>query len=157
MQNTEIERKYLLRDDSWRSQVTERHELVQGYLAMGEGNTIRIRRMDDKAYLTVKSRPAAGSITRFEWEREVSVEDFRALFPHCVGCPIEKTRHIVPLRMPSCMLRIEIDEFHGRHEGLIFAEIELPSEDTAVELPPFIGEEVTGDRRYYNSYLSSKE
>lgn len=155
MENVEIERKYLLSDDSWRPLVTGRHEIVQGYLAMGQGNTVRLRRRDDKAFLTIKSRPAEGSIARFEWEREITLSDFEALFPLCLGRAIEKTRYIVPLENGNTRLKIEIDEFHGAHEGLIFAEIELPSEATQLSLPAFIGKEVTNDKRYYNSYLSS--
>lgn len=151
MHNTEIERKFLLRDDSWRALVTSSHEISQGYLALEGGNTVRIRRKDDRAFMTVKSRPEAGSITRFEWEREITLEDFGALFPHCVSRPIVKTRHIVPI---ADGLVVEIDEFHGVHDGLVLAEIELPAEDMHVDLPPFIGAEVTNDPRYYNSSLS---
>lgn len=153
MTNTEIERKYLLRDDSWRSLVTARHEIKQGYLALGGGNTVRIRLKDDKAYLTVKSHPEKDSITRFEWEHEISPVDFHALFPYCVSGAIEKTRYLVPLSGTD--LVIEIDEFHGAHSGLVLAEIELPDEHTALRLPSFIGKEVTNDPRYYNSWLSA--
>lgn len=161
MKNIEIERKFLLRNDSWRALAVRQHEIMQGYIAAGEGNTVRVRRKDDKAYITIKSRQAACSISHFEWECEISLDDFSALFIHCIGCPIQKTRYIVPLgkEMSTAeeQLYIEIDEFHGKHEGLVFAEIELPSEDTKLTLPSFIGEEVTGDKRFYNSYLSSNE
>lgn len=153
MNNTEIERKYLLSNNLWRDYIIESHAISQAYLSLSDGNTIRIRRYDNQAFITIKSHPKKGSIARFEWEKEISLDDYKSLLPHAVSNVIEKTRHIVPLQM-SIPLKIEIDEFHGVHEGLVLAEIELPSEDFPLTLPAFIGEEVTGDPRYHNSHLS---
>lgn len=151
MQNTEIEHKYLVINDSYRETATHKHFICQGYLSVEPDRTIRIRRSDDRAYLTIKASAPQGSIARFEWEKPISLEDFNALFPHCLPGTIEKMRYIVPVENG---LKVEIDEFHGLNEGLVLAEIELPSEDTPFSKPAFLGEDVTADPRFYNSYLS---
>lgn len=150
MNNQEIEHKYLVVSDEYRQQAVSQHVIIQGYISAEPGRTVRIRRKDDKAYLTIKAPAPAGSIARFEWEKEISTDDFKALFPLCTTGIIEKVRYIVPLGE----LKVEVDEFHGANEGLVLAEIELPTEDTVVEKPAFLGEDVTSDTRYYNSYLS---
>lgn len=149
--NTEIEHKFLVVSDEFRSLATCCKHICQGYLAVHPSRTVRVRRSDDRAYLTVKSPAPAGSIARFEWERPLSPEDFDALFAQCLPGAIEKDRYIVPL---ADGLKVEVDVFHGDNEGLILAEIELPSEDTPFERPAFLGEDVTLDPRYYNSYLT---
>lgn len=146
----EIERKYLLVDDSFKGYATACKVIKQGYLSLSERCTVRIRRSADKAYMTVKGQNAEGRIAHFEWEKEIDLQDFEALLPLCEGIIIDKERYIVPLGE----LKVEIDVFHGVHEGLVLAEIELPREDYQVTLPPFIGKEVTDDIRYYNSYLA---
>ena len=148
--NTEIERKYLVISDAFRQQASAVKRIRQGYLSVDPERTIRVRQLDDKAYLTIKAAAPEGSIARFEWEKTISLEDFEALFAHCLPGAIEKERYIVPL---TDGLKAEVDVFHGANEGLILAEIELPREDTQVALPDFLGEEVTGDERYFNSYL----
>lgn len=157
--NREIERKYLVAGE-FISLATSYTDIRQGYLSVTAECTIRIRRRNDRAFLTIKGRPAPGEIGRMEWEREISLEDFDTLFPLCVSGIIEKTRYIVPLNPsepsePSVPLLVEVDVFHGENEGLVLAEIELPSEDYRVTLPDFLGREVTADHRYYNSYLSA--
>lgn len=157
--NQEIEHKYLLRDSSYRELATTSKHICQGYLCLSPGRTVRVRRSNDRAYITIKAAAPAGSIARFEWEKEITLADFDALFPLCLSGAIDKVRYIVPFStvLPSgetIQLKVEVDEFHGLNEGLILAEIEFPSEDTPFEKPAFLGEDVTSDVRYYNSYLS---
>ncbi len=150
--NLEIERKYLLKSDSFRQFATAVVPIAQGYLCTDPDRTIRVRRKGDKAYLTVKGKNADGGISHFEWEKEITVDDAEALLKMCNGGVVEKDRYLVPWQQ----LLIEVDVFHGENEGLVLAEIELPSEDYPLpQLPDFIGEEVTADPRYYNSYLSA--
>lgn len=149
--NKEIERKYLVVSDMYKSLATSSAEIRQGYLSVTPESTVRIRLYGEKVYLTIKGRPKEGEIGRLEWEREIEKEDFDTLFPLCVSGVVEKRRWIVPFGE----LKIEVDEFSGQNEGLILAEIEMPSEDyDPGKLPEFMGEDVTSDHRYYNSYLS---
>lgn len=151
MSNTEIERKYLVINDSYKQMATSVQTIAQGYLSSSPDCTIRVRRKDDKAYLTVKGRNPEGSIAHFEWERQIETQDAEAMLLLCRQKPVEKERYIVPWQG----LVIEVDVFHGANEGLVMAEIELPSEEYVLPaLLAFIGEEVTSDPRYYNSYLS---
>lgn len=149
--NTEIEHKFLVKDDSFLELATCCKHIRQGYLAVHPSRTVRVRRSDDCAYLTIKAAAPKGSIARFEWEKPLAMEDFDALFAQCLPGAIEKERYIVPI---ANGLKVEVDVFHGENEGLVLAEIELPSEDTPFERPAFLGEDVTSDPRYYNSYLT---
>lgn len=152
MYNTEIERKYLVCNDSYLHLATAVHTISQGYLSSDPDCTIRVRRKDDKAFLTVKGKNTEGGISHFEWEKEISLADASALLSLCRKGLIEKERYLVPCGG----LTIEVDVFHGDNEGLVMAEIELPSEDYNLPpLPDFIHTEVTSDPCYYNSYLSS--
>ena len=144
----EIERKFLVRGD-YMPFVSDRSHIVQGYIARGSGRTVRVRIRDEKAYLTVKGPSADGGLSRFEWEKEISVEDARALLPLCEDGYIDKTRHLVPFGGHV----FEVDAFHGANEGLVVAEVELSAPDEPFEKPAWLGEEVTGDRRYYNARL----
>lgn len=153
MENREIERKFLLRDDSWRSLVINRYDIIQGYVCREPGKTVRLRLRTDadgrqQAFLTFKYKIA--SFTRFEWEREISADDFRALLPMCGNRIIDKTRYILPAENG---MKWEIDEFRQPNPGLVLAEIELPSEDTDFVRPPFLADEVTHDPRYYNANM----
>lgn len=149
MKNTEIEHKYLVSSVAYRTMATAVHTIKQGYLCTDPDCTIRIRQKDDKAYITVKSKPN-DNLSRFEWEKEISLDDAQNLFPLCKTAMIEKERYIVPWQG----LTIEIDEFHGENEGLILAEIELQTPDQIIpSLPDFIGQDVSHDARYYNSNL----
>jgi len=154
MENKEIERKFLVTDDSFRACAVTHYDIIQGYISREHGRSIRIRLRtaadgSQQAFLTIKTR--LESFTRFEWEKPISVEDFRALLPLCGNRIIDKTRYILPAEPLS--LKWEIDEFRMPNAGLVMAEIELPSEDTPFVRPPFIGEEVTHDPRYYNSNM----
>ena len=145
----EIERKFLVIDDSYRSLAYDKSEILQGYICSGHGHTVRVRTRGEKGYLTIKG-PSIDGISRFEWEKEITLQDARELFTLCRSGRIEKTRYLVPNGKHT----IEVDEFHGDNEGLVFAEIELSDINEIFELPPFLGDEVTGNQRYYNAYIS---
>ena len=147
----EIERKYLVKSDSYKHMAVAHHHICQGYISREKTGTVRIRISDDKAYLTIKGKPAAGHFARYEWEKEIEVADAKELIKLCQGTIIEKTRWIVPAAEKG--LKWEVDEFHGRYQGLEVAEIELKSEEQVVQLPAFIGKEVTDDPQYYNANM----
>lgn len=128
-----------------------RYHIIQGYISREKTGTVRVRITDDKAYLTIKGKPAAGHLARYEWEKEIDVHDAEELMKLCQGTIIDKTRWIVPAAEEG--LKWEVDEFHGKHEGLVVAEIELEREDQSFEKPDFIGDEVTHDPRYYNANM----
>ncbi len=146
----EIERKFLVLDDSYVALADAALELEQGYLSRRKEATVRVRIAGDDAFLTVKG--ANCGAVRDEWEYHVPVDDARRMMACCEGTVIAKTRYLVPFGA----LLWEVDRFHGALEGLVVAEVELESEDASLgDLPPFVGREVTGDPRYYNSSLSS--
>ena len=147
----EIERKYLVTSDSYKQMAVARYHICQGYISREKTGTVRIRITDDKAYLTIKGKPAAGHFARYEWEKEIDVQEAKELMQLCQGSIIDKTRWIVPAKEEG--LKWEVDEFHGKHAGLTLAEIELTSEEQAVEKPDFVGEDVTSDPRYYNANM----
>lgn len=141
----EIERKFLVTDDSYKKLADECVYIVQGYLGTDPDRTVRVRIAGECAWLTVKSRN--DGCVRSEWEYSIPAADARDMLALC-RCTLAKTRYRVG--------RWEIDEFHGRHKGLVLAEIELATSDEKTTLPSFVGEEVTGDSRYYNSNLSAE-
>jgi len=145
----EIERKYLVTGE-FRHLATSQTKISQGYLSADPQRTVRIRISNGKGYITVKGQNEGDSISHFEWEKEISDVEANLLLKQCLPGVIEKTRFIIP----HGNLKIEVDEFEGENAGLILAEIELKSENQHIELPFWIGQEVTGDKRYYNSYLS---
>ena len=147
----DIERKYLVTSDSYKQMAVARYHICQGYISREKTGTVRIRITDDKAYLTIKGKPAAGHFARYEWEKEIDVQEAKELIQLCQGTIINKTRWIVPAAEDG--LKWEIDEFHGKHAGLTLAEIELTSEEQEVEKPDFVGEDVTSDPRYYNANM----
>ncbi|MDR1654030.1 MAG: CYTH domain-containing protein [Prevotellaceae bacterium] len=150
MNNIEIERKFLLNSDIYKPLIIRSFPIIQGYISAEKGHSVRVRLKGEQAYLTIKGRTNKNGISRFEWEREISVEDAKALLKLCHSGIIEKTRHIVP----SGKHFIEIDEFYGDNQGLVIAEIELESENEQYDKPAWLGKEVTGDYHYYNSYLA---
>ena len=147
----EIERKYLVTSDSYKQMAVARYHICQGYISREKTGTVRIRITDDKAYLTIKGKPAAGHFARYEWEKEIDVQEAKELMQLCQGTIIDKTRWIIPAKEEG--LKWEVDEFHGKHEGQTLAEIELTSEEQEVEKPEFVGEDVTSDPRYYNANM----
>lgn len=145
----EIERKFLLADDSWRGAVVSTADYCQGYMANTGKASIRVRVAGDKAYINIKG--ATLSIERTEYDYAIPAEDGREMLARfCVGELIEKRRHIVPYEGH----RWEIDVFTGINEGLVMAEIELSHVDEEFARPPWLGEEVSDDPRYYNVYLA---
>ena len=145
----EIERKFLVKDDCYKGQAVESHRIRQGYIAHDSGRSVRVRIRDGRGILTVKG-PFIGLGSLPEWEKELSLQEAEDLFQLCKPGCVDKTRWIIPAGNRS----FEVDEFHGENEGLVMAEIELGSEDEAFEKPSWLGQEVTGDKRYYNSYLA---
>ena len=150
MNLTEIERKFLVVGE-FRNLATSSTHIAQGYIASGNGRTVRVRIRDDKGYLTIKGPSDKVGLTRFEWEKEISLQEAEALMKICEPGIIEKTRWLVPSE--DGRHTWEVDVFEGDNEGLIMAEIELTSEDDTFKKPHFIGQEVTGDRRFYNSHM----
>lgn len=144
----EIERKFLVTGE-YKSQAYAQTRIVQGYLSSARGRTVRVRIRDDKGYLTIKGASNASGTSRYEWEKEISLEEARELMQLCEPGIIDKTRYLVQ----SGIHTFEVDEFYGENDGLVVAEVELASEDESFEKPIFIGQEVTGDLRYYNSQL----
>lgn len=148
----EIERKFLVRDDSYKAMATGSKRISQCYLSEYPHPTVRVRRIGDKAFITIKGKNIG--MLRDEWEYPIPERDAMEMADSLCGAwSIDKTRYIVPFAGHDW----EVDEFHGAHEGLTLAEVELTSENEAVEIPPFAGEEVTGDPAYYNSTLASKK
>jgi adenylate cyclase len=145
----EIERKFLVRDDEWRQLATKRMDIRQAYLAWENKASVRIRIIDNSsATLTVKSRPV--ELRRLELEYEIPVLEAEALIPLRQGSIVEKVRY----RFPCGDLAWEVDVFSGENAGLVIAEIELRHEHQPIELPSWIGEEVTGQPPYYNGSLA---
>ena len=147
----EIERKFLVVNDSYKTMAYAKTHITQGYLTKGRRRSVRIRIRDDKGYITVKGPSSAGGMSRYEWEKEIPLQEARDLMALCAPELIDKYRYLV-----KCGRHVfEVDEFHGGNEGLIMAEVELKAEHEPYVKPSFIGKEVTGDRRFYNAYLST--
>ena len=145
----EIERKFLVVGD-YQSAATHQVRITQGYLSVDTGRTVRIRRWGDSGFLTIKGASTDNGLSRLEWEKEITLEEVELLLPLCLPGIIDKTRWLVPCGD----FTFEVDEFHGDNAGLVVAEIELPSVDATFEKPDWLGQEVTGERRYYNSQLN---
>lgn len=145
----EIERKFRVCGDEWRGAAVEVIPIFQGYLCIDPERTVRVRIAGREAWITIKGRSCGPE--RAEYEYPIPAGDAEHLL-HCVCLPgrIEKTRH----RIPYAGLVFEVDEFHGANAGLVLAEVELPATETVIEKPAWLGEEVTGDSRFYNAYLS---
>ncbi len=145
----EIERKFLVKG-SYKELATGCYTIKQGYLSSIPERTVRIRITDDSGFITIKGKSDESGTTRFEWENEIPHKEAIALFELCEPGRIEKTRYIVE----HDEFLIEVDEFYGENEGLVVAEIELVDKDTPIDLPAWIGEEVTKQKAYYNSQLT---
>lgn len=146
----EIERKFLVTDDSYKSLAFHSDRIAQGYICREGGNSARVRVRDNKGYITIKGPSADNGLSRYEWEKEIPSSEAWELIKLCHGGIIDKTRYLVEYSGHT----FEVDEFHGDNEGLVVAEIELESIDEEFEKPGFIGKEVTGEKRYYNSQLT---
>lgn len=145
----EIERKFLVKDDCYKERAYSSSRIAQGYICSGRGRTVRVRIRDGKGYLTIKGPADVKGLGRYEWEKEIPLQEAQELMKLCEPGMIDKTRYLVR----SGKHVFEVDEFYGENEGLVVAEVELGSEEEAYEKPDFVGEEVTGDVRYYNSFL----
>ncbi len=145
----EIERKFLVKSD-YKSSTTKASRIIQGYLSSVPERTVRVRIKDKKGYLTIKGPVNESGASRYEWEKQIPPEEAEELLSLCEPGIIDKTRHIIPA---GNNLFFEVDEFHGNNEGLVVAEIELPNENFSFDRPGWLGKEVTGDKRYYNSML----
>ena len=144
----EIERKFLVKGE-YKSQAYAHSRIVQGYICSARGRTVRVRIRDGRGYLTIKGASDAAGMSRYEWEKEIPLLEAEELMKLCEPGVIDKTRYLVR----SGKHVFEVDEFYGENEGLTMAEVELASEDEPFVKPDFIGQEVTGDVRYYNSQL----
>ena len=150
MAGMEIERKFLVKKkEDFKSKASSSSRIRQGYLVSGRGCSVRVRIRDDRGYLTIKGPSRNGGLTRYEFEKEITFEEAEQLMHLCEPGIIDKTRYLVPYGNHV----FEVDEFYGDNEGLVMAEVELKSEDEPFEKPSFIGQEVTGDRRFYNSHM----
>lgn len=147
----EIERKFLVTSNSFLSESTTSYRIVQGYLNTDPERTVRIRIKGTKGYITIKGKGNASGTTRFEWEKEIALSEAEQLLLLCEEGVIDKIRHEIPLGN-HCF---EVDVFAGVNDGLIVAEVELQTENESFERPDWLGEEVTGQVRYYNAYLSA--
>lgn len=144
----EIERKFLVTGE-YKSQAYAQSRIVQGYISSARGRTVRVRIRDGRGFLTIKGASNESGTSRYELEKEIPLDEARELLKLCEPGIIDKTRYLVR----SGQHTFEVDEFYGENEGLTVAEVELSSEDEPFVKPAFVGREVTGDARYYNSQL----
>ncbi len=148
----EIERKFLVNSDRFKKEAYQKNYIKQGFLNSNKNRTVRIRIMDDKGFLTIKGKSNKSGTSRFEWEKEISKTEAVELFLLCEKGIIEKYRYLVKSEKHT----FEVDEFLGENDGLVVAEIELSSEEESFKKPSWLGKEVTGKKKYYNSNLSKK-
>ena len=148
---TEIERKFLVISTDFILKSNAQFRIVQGYLNSNPERTVRVRIKGDKGFLTIKGKGNESGMSRFEWEKEITISEAETLLPLCEKGTIDKIRYEIPIENHT----YEVDIFSGENEGLIVAEIELQSENESFEKPNWLGEEVTSDERYYNAYLSN--
>lgn len=145
----EIERKFLVLNDSYKKEAFGHSHIQQGYICSNNRRTVRVRIRDERAYLTIKSPVPKGGLPCYEFETEITLEEGQQLMRLCEPDIIDKVRWLVKYGDHT----FEVDEFFGDNEGLVMAEVELSSVNESVAFPSFIGKEVTGDCRYYNSHL----
>ena len=144
----EIERKFLVKGE-FKSDAKKETRITQGYLSSIPERTVRVRVKGDNGFITIKGIGSESGASRYEWEKEISVDEVKDLLKICEPGVIDKTRFLVD----SGNHTFEVDEFHGENNGLVVAEIELASETESFEKPEWLGEEVTGNTKYYNSML----
>jgi CYTH domain-containing protein len=148
----EIERKFLVVSEDFKNEAFKNSRIKQGFLNTHPERTVRLRITGDKAFITIKGKSSKNGLSRFEWEKEIDIDEAEALFELCEPGIIEKIRYLVK----AGDFVFEIDEFYGENEGLKVAEIELNKETDTFEKPQWLGREVTGEIKYYNSQLSKK-
>ncbi len=144
----EIERKFLVKGD-FKSKAKKQTRITQGYLSSVPERTVRVRIKGDQGFITIKGIGNASGASRYEWEKEIPVSEVEELLKICEAGVIDKTRFLVDAGDHT----YEVDEFYGDNQGLIVAEVELGAEDENFEKPEWLGEEVTGDVKYFNAML----
>ncbi len=147
----EIERKFAVKSTNFLANAKESYKITQGYLNTDKNRTVRVRTKGNNGFITVKGISSADGLSRFEWEKEIDIKDAEALLLLCEDFVIDKTRYLVPFGA----VVFEVDVFEGANKGLVIAEVELETADQQFEKPDWLGEELTGDERYYNAYLSN--
>jgi adenylate cyclase len=147
----EIERKFLVTSTDFITESEVHFEIAQGYLSSHVERTVRIRIKGNKGYLTIKGKGNESGLSRYEWEKEMAIDEAKQLLQLCEKGAIHKTRYNIKKGFHT----YEVDIFHGQNNGLIIAEIELSDENENFEKPKWLGIEVTNDERYYNAYLSN--
>ena len=147
----EIERKFAVKSTNFLANAKESYKITQGYLNTDKNRTVRVRIKGSKGFITVKGISSADGLSRFEWEKEIDVKDAEALLLLCEDFVIDKTRYIIPFDA----VVFEVDVFEGSNKGLVIAEVELETTDQQFKKPDWLGEELTGDERFYNAYLSN--
>ena len=145
----EIERKFLVKSEDFKKEASKETRITQGYLSSVPERTVRVRIKGNKGFITVKGVGSASGASRFEWEMEIPVNEVEDLLKICEPGVIDKTRYEIKAGKHT----FEVDEFYGDNNGLVVAEVELDSESELFVKPDWLGEEVTGDTRYYNSML----
>jgi len=148
----EIERKFLVKDETFKVESMQELKIIQGFLSSVPERTVRIRISGNKGFITVKGISNESGASRFEWEKEIDIADALDLLKLCDPGVIHKTRYYVK----SGKHTFEVDEFHDKNKGLVIAEIELSSEKESFKKPKWLGKEVTGEVKYYNSMLVNK-
>ena len=148
----EIERKFLVTSNAFKEESHQKFRIIQGFLNRDPERTVRVRLKDDKGILTVKGLSSNDGLSRFEWEKEISKNDAKALLEFCEKGVIDKLRYEVKVDNHI----FEVDEFYGDNEGLVIAEVELQEEGETFTKPEWLGEEVTGNIKYYNSEFSKQ-
>ncbi len=146
----EIERKFLVLNDDFKKEAFAKNEIAQGYISTNPERTVRVRIKGNNGYLTIKGSGNETGMSRFEWEKQIDVEEAKELMKLCEKGAISKTRFEIEVGKHI----YEVDEFYEENQGLIIAEIELKSETEIFEKPNWLGKEVTNDEKYYNAYLS---
>ena len=145
----EIERKFLVQNDSYKKVAFERSHIQQGYICSNSERTVRVRIRDERAYITIKGPTPEGGLLCYEFEKEITLEEGYQLMRLCEPGIIDKVRWLVK----SGKHTFEVDEFFGDNEGLVMAEVELSAINESVVIPDFVGKEVTGNPHYFNTYL----
>lgn len=148
----EIERKFLVTTNDYRDTAHRKSRIRQGFLSTDKERTVRIRIKDDLGYITVKGPSSQDGLSRFEWEKEISKPEAEQLLELCQPTLIDKFRYEVTINHHT----FEVDEFLGANKGLIVAEVELETINETFPVPQWLGQEVTGNKKYYNSQLSLK-
>ena len=149
----EIERKFLVKVSDYKKEAHRKTKIIQGYLTKDPKRTVRVRIRENQGFLTIKGISSEDGLSRFEWEKEIPINEAKELITLCLPTIIEKTRYEVTYKG----VLFEVDEFEGTHSGLVLVEVELNSNEDIFEKPIWVGKEVTGDEKYYNSYLSNSK